>query len=260
MWPRAFWEKLYEPLIRRAAGLGSLSGKHDEGVYEKAFAFCDLLVIGAGPAGLMAALTAARAGADVILADENPLLGGRLLSDGGMIGDEPAAIWVAGVEAELRSLPNVRIMTRTTVTGAYDGGTYGALERVGLHKSARPNLPRECFWRIVAGRAILASGAMERPIAFPMNDRPGIMMASAVRTYLNRYGVATGRRVTLFANNDARPRHGARSDGGGGAGGGDHRPAARCLQPGGLPGASGGRGRGHQWPSWAARDHCPQGQ
>ncbi|MFZ1469207.1 MAG: sarcosine oxidase subunit alpha family protein [Paracoccaceae bacterium] len=203
MWPRAFWERLYEPIIRRAAGLGSLSGRHDEGVYEKAYAFCDVLVIGAGPAGLMAALTAARAGADVILADETPLLGGRLLSDGGLIGAEPAAIWVAGVEAELRSMPNVRIMTRTTVTGAYDGGTYGALERVGLHKSARPHLPRECFWRIVAGRTILASGAMERPVAFPMNDRPGIMMASAVRTYLNRYGVAAGKRVTLFANNDA---------------------------------------------------------
>ena len=83
MWPRAFWEGLYEPIIRRAAGLGSLSGKHDEGTYEKAFAFCDLLVIGSGPAGLMAALTAARAGADVILAEESHALGGRLLSDGG---------------------------------------------------------------------------------------------------------------------------------------------------------------------------------
>ena len=150
----------------------------------------------------MAALTAARAGADVILADEDSRLGGRLISNGETIDGAPGLDWVAAAEAELAALPNVRIMRRTTVTGAYDDGVFAALERVALHKPARPDVPRECFWRITARRTILASGALERPIAFPMNDRPGIMMASAVETYLHRYGVVPGQRVTLFANND----------------------------------------------------------
>ncbi len=203
MWPRAFWEKLYEPAIRRAAGLGALSGKHNEDTYEKAWAHCDLLVIGSGPAGLMAALTAARAGADVILAEEDHLMGGRCLVETFEIGGKPAADWAAGTIAELGEMPNVRLMTRTTVTGAYDDGTYGALERVGLHLANPPkDLPRECFWRIVAKRAVLASGAHERQIAFSNNDRPGIMAAGAVRAYLNRWGVAPGHAVTIFANND----------------------------------------------------------
>lgn len=202
MWPRAFWEKLYEPVIRRAAGLGSLSGRHDESRYEKAFAHCDVLVIGSGPSGLMAAQTAGRAGVDVILAEDDAHFGGRILADQPQIGGLPGVEWVAGVLAELAAMPNVRLMPRTAVTGAYDDGTFGALERVGLHVAPTQDLPRECFWRITARRTILCAGALERPIAHPDNDRPGIMLASGLRAHVARWGVNPGR-VVVFSNNDS---------------------------------------------------------
>jgi sarcosine oxidase subunit alpha len=203
MWPAAFWEKVYEPIIRKAAGLGSLSLEDDPDVYDKGFLHCDLLIIGAGPAGLMAALTAGRSGADVILADEDFRLGGRLNSETFSIDDAAGADWAAATIAELASLPNVRIMARTTVIGAFDHGIYGAVERVSDHlHTPEAGKPRQVLWRIYTKRTILAAGAIERPIAFENNDRPGIMLASAIRTYANRFAVTADQRVAIFANND----------------------------------------------------------
>lgn len=202
MWPAAFWEKLYEPLIRRSAGLGSLSGEADPDCYEKACAFCDLLAIGAGPAGLAAALSAGRAGLRVILTEEDFALGGRLLSETHSIDGAPGVAWARAIEAELAHMPNVRILRRTSVFGAYDG-EYGAIERVADHLATPPEFtPRQRLWKVVATEALLATGAIERPIVFAGNDRPGIMLASAMRTYVNRFAASPGQRTAIFTSSD----------------------------------------------------------
>ena len=202
MWPRAFWEKVYEPFIRASAGLGRLSMQPDPDLYDHGFLHCDVLVVGAGPTGLSAALAAGCAGARVILADEDFRPGGRLLSETHAINDAPGSAWAGAAAAELASMPNVRVMSRTTVYGVFDHGVHGALERKTDHLATSSGKPRQVLWRIYAKRSVLAAGATERSIAFRNNDRPGIMMAGAVRAYVNRWGVAPGKRVAVFTNND----------------------------------------------------------
>ena len=202
MWPKSFWEKVYEPIIRAAAGLGRLSGEDDPDVYDKGFMHCDVLVIGGGPAGLSAALAAARCGAEVILADEDFMFGGRLLAERYDVDGTAGTTWVEQAITELKSMGNVRLMSRTTVYGAYDHGTYGALERKTDHLASSDGKPRQVLWRIYSKRAILCAGGLERSIAFGNNDRPGIMLAGAVRAYANRWAVTPGQRAAVFTNNN----------------------------------------------------------
>ena len=203
MWPAAFWERVYEPLIRRAAGLGRAAAAPDPDAYEKAWAFCDVLVVGAGETGLRVALEAARRGERVLLADEDFRLGGRCLAERALVDGLAGPAWVAAALTELAGHAEVRLMPRTTVFGAYDGDVFGALERVSDHLAEpAPGQPRQRLWRIVARRHVLATGAIERPLVFGDNDRPGVMLAGAVRTYVNRFGVLPGERAVVFADND----------------------------------------------------------
>jgi sarcosine oxidase subunit alpha len=198
MWPASFWEKIYEPFIRRSAGMGRASAVPDPDVYEAAHAHCDVLVVGSGVAGLAAARAAGAAGARVILCEQDFHLGGGLLS-------EPARqAWLDDCVAALRAMPEVTLMPRTNVFGCYDHNTVGAVERVADHlPEPPPHTPRQRYWTIRARSLVLATGAHERLIAFPGNDRPGVMLAGAAQTYAARFGVLAGQRALLFANNDA---------------------------------------------------------
>ncbi len=203
MWPAAAWEKLYEPAIRRAAGLGRASRKNDPDAYERSNLFCDALIVGSGPAGLMAALTLARSGARVVLAEQDFRFGGQLLAERAEIDGASGVAFVENALAELASMGNVTLLPRTTVFGIYDSGVYGAVERVGDHLAEpAPFQPRQRVWRIMATHALLAAGASDRPIVFGGNDRPSVMSARAVQTYATRYAVAPAQRTAFFVNND----------------------------------------------------------
>ena len=198
-WPS--WHT-WEGLVRRIAGLGRAPVQADSQTYQKQTCHTDLLIVGAGRAGLMAALEAVReSNQHILLVDEQEQPGGALLAS--PIDADRA--WLEMARQELAARDNVTIMTRTTVNGYYDHNTLAALERVANHLGPQADKarPRERFWRIHAGRVILATGAHERPLVFPNNDRPGIMLASAVREYTHRYGLVLGERIVFYANNDS---------------------------------------------------------
>ena len=202
MWPKAFWEKIYEPAIRNSAGLGTLAKESDPDTYDKGFRYCDILIIGAGASGLSAALTAASSGAKVILADEDFLMGGRLNTETLKIDGISGSEWAKNAVTKLSAMKNVTLMPDTTIFGVYDHGIYGAIENRASESREDNDKPRQVNWRIYAKRSILCAGAIERSIAFGNNDRPGIMLASAVRAYLNRFAVATGQKISVYTNND----------------------------------------------------------
>jgi sarcosine oxidase subunit alpha len=205
-WPSWAWHRVYEPLIRAAAGLGRTPSRPDPDRYAQRYAHCDVLVVGAGPAGLAAALTAAESGARVILCDEQAEMGGSLLCEtAATIDGAPAQSWLGTTLATLAQHPRVTLLPRTTAFGCYPHNMVGLAQRLTDHlASPEPARARERLWQVRPRELVLATGALERPLVFPGNDRPGIMLASAARTYLHRYGVLPGRHaVVATAHDDA---------------------------------------------------------
>jgi sarcosine oxidase, subunit alpha len=205
MWPKAAWKHVYEPVIRNAAGLGHAPTEADPDHYASRYAHCDVLVIGGGVAGLSAALAAAESGAQVIVCDEKPSFGGALSFEvEARLDGTDGYDWAQQAAAKLAGMDNVRVLTRTTAFGYYAQNFVGLVERVTEHLAApSANMPRERLWQVRAGRVIIAAGAIERHMVFANNDRPGIMLASAARTYLNHHGVAVGQKVGVYTANDS---------------------------------------------------------
>ncbi|ABQ61036.1 sarcosine oxidase alpha subunit [Brucella ovis ATCC 25840] len=205
MWPKSFWNKVYEPFIRGAAGLGKSPSEPDPDTYASRYAYCDVLVVGAGPAGLAAALEAAKSGAKVMLCDEQAELGGSLLSEPEpVINGRASWDWLDETLAALAAMPNVTLLPRTTAIGYYHQNMLGLCQRLTDHLPNPPaNAPRERMWRVRAKQVVLAQGAIERPLVFAGNDRPGVMLAGAGRTYLNRYGVKVGHKAVIVTSHDS---------------------------------------------------------
>lgn len=234
MYPQSFW-MTYEKYIRKAAGLGRSPTENDPDSYDAMNQHCDVLIVGAGPAGLAAALAASRSGARVIIADEQEEFGGSLLDSRESLDGKPAAEWVATVVAELKSLRNVTLLPRATVNGYHDHNFLTIHERLTDHLGDRApiGMVRQRMHRVRAKRVVLAAGTHERPLVYGNNDVPGNMLAGAISTYVRRYGVAPGKKTRAVHQQRPRlPRRAglARRQP---ARGGDCRCAAQSTRPAG---------------------------
>ena len=201
MYPRAFWKHVYEPFIRQSAGLGQAPKDRDADTYEHFYAFADVVVIGGGVAGLLAARGAAQTGARVLVLEQTAHWGGRAPVDGGLIAGLPADSFVGQLVADLGDMPNVTLRNRCMGAGVYDHGYVLGYERLSDHAPGVDG-PRHRLWRIRAKQVVTATGAIERPLSFAGNDVPGVMLASAMRDYVVNYGVTPGQRVVVATNND----------------------------------------------------------
>ena len=204
MYPASLWRS-YEAVIRRLAGLGHSPRETDPDSYERVNQHCDVLVVGAGPAGLAAALTAARGGARVIIADEQSEFGGSLLSSREQLDGNAACNWVQRIVDELEGSEDVVMLPRSTVTGYHDHNFLTLHERVTDHLGDRApaGSVRQRLHRVRAEWVVLATGAHERPLVYGNNDTPGCMLCSAVSTYINRYAVVPGRELVVMTSNDS---------------------------------------------------------
>ena len=199
--PRPLWKHVYEPFIRRSAGLGKAPKMRDGDTYEHFYAFYDLVIIGGGIAGLMAAKAAASSDAQILIMEQSAHWGGRCVVEPDQINGKDPEYFIQDLVAELTAQPNVTMRTRLMGAGVYDHGYLLGYERLRDHAPSEPG-PRHRLWRIRAAKILTATGAIERPLSFAGNDLPGVILASALRDYVENFGVSMGDRTVVLTNND----------------------------------------------------------